>query len=145
MFFNQYIKSGLSGGVVSLYTNRIIQRIATGLLGLFLPVFLLQKYQSINLVLVFYLFSFGIYLLLVAPGAMIASRLIFKRSLILSVLGGTAYYICFYFFDYNILFFSALALIAINLDRMLYWIPFHSDFAKFTDKKTSFWYSNPHR
>jgi len=136
-FFSKfYLKSELSGNVVALYSNRIIQRIALGLLGLFLPVFLFQKYQSINLVLIFYLVSFIIYLFLAAPGAIIASRLTFKRALILSVIGGTFYYVCFYFFDRNLLLFSLLALVAINFDRMFYWTPYHSGFAKFTDKKT---------
>ncbi len=126
----------LSGGVVALYTNRLIQEVAGGLLGLFLPVFLFQKYQSINLVLLFDFFSFAIYLFLAAPGAIISSKINFKKALILSVFGGTVYYICFYFFDSNILFFSILALVAINWDRMFYWVPYHSDFAKFTDKKT---------
>ncbi len=126
----------LSGGVVALYTNRLIQQVAAGLLGLFLPVFLFQKYQSINLVLIFYLFDFALYLFLAAPGAMMASRLSFRQALRFSVIGGTIYYICFYFFDYNILLFSILALIAVNFDRMFYWVPYHSGFAKFTDKKT---------
>jgi MFS family permease len=136
-FFSKfYLKAELPGSVVALYTNRIIQRIAVGLLGLFLPVFLFQKYQSINLVLIFYLFSFGLYLFLAAPGAILASRLTFKKALILSVIGGMLYYICFYLFDRNLLLFSILALIATNFDRMFYWVPYHSGFAKFTDKKT---------
>lgn len=128
--------SSLSGGVVALYSNRMIQEIADGLLGLFFPVFLFEKYQSINKVLLFYLFSYLLILFLSAPGAMIASRIGFKKALIFSVAGGVGYYICFYFFDYNIILFSILALIFINYDRMLYWTPYHSDFAKLTDKKT---------
>ncbi|OGY43989.1 MAG: hypothetical protein A3J62_02125 [Candidatus Buchananbacteria bacterium RIFCSPHIGHO2_02_FULL_38_8] len=136
MLVFRYLKSNLSGGVVALYTNRIIQGIAGGLLGLFLPVFLYQQYQSINLLLIFYFFSFGLYLFLAAPGAIIASKITFKKSLIFSVFGGTLFYVCFYFFESNILLFSILALIFVNIDRMLYWVPYHSDFAKFTDKKT---------
>lgn len=136
IFSKFYFKSGLSGNVVALYSNRIIQKIATGLLGLFLPVFLFQKFQSINLVLVFYLISFTLYLFLSAPGAMLASRLTFKKALIFSVFAGTIYYVCFYFFDYNILLFSVLALIMSNIDSIFYWTPYHSGFAKFTDKKT---------
>lgn len=135
-FFSKfYLHSELSGGVVALYSNRTIQRIATGLLGLFLPVFLFQQYQSINLVLFFYLASNALYLFLAAPGAMLSSRISFRRALPLSVIGGTIYYICFYFFDSNLLFFSILAILAVNFDRMFYWIPYHSGFAKFTDKK----------
>jgi len=106
------------------------------LLGLFLPIFLFQKYQSINLVLIYYLFSSIIYLFLAAPGAILSSRLTFRKALRISVLGGTIYYICFYFFDRNIWLFSALGLLAFNFDRMFYWVPYHSGFAKFTDKKT---------
>lgn len=133
--FNKF-KPALSGGVVALYTNRLIQQLAAGLLGLFLPVFLLQKYQSINLVLLYYFFSFSLYLFLAAPGAIIASKITFKKALILSVFGGTTAYVCFYFFDRNILLLSILAVLAVSWDRMFYWVPYNSDFAKFTDKKT---------
>lgn len=136
-FFSKlYLTERLSGGVVSLYTNRTIQQIAGGLLGIFLPIFLLERYRSISLVLVFYGVGFLFYLLLAALGAIIASKIDFRRALIASVLGGTFFYISMYFFELNIWFFSALALLAVTVDRMFYWVPYHSALAKFTNKKT---------
>ena len=134
--FSRYFESRMSGAVVSLYINRIIQQVAGGLLALFLPVFLLQKYNSINLVLVWFLVGYILYVFLSAWGAIIATRISFKNALILSVFSGVCYYVCFYFFDKNILLFSILTIIFLNIDRMFYWVPYHSGFAKFTDRKS---------
>lgn len=136
-FFSKlYLKPDLSGGVVALYTNRQIKEMAVGLLGLFLPIFLFQIYGSINLVLLFYLISFSLYLFLVVPGAIFATKITFNKAMLLSIFGGIFYYVSLIFFELNILLFSALAILAITLSRILYWVPYHSGFAKFTDRKT---------
>jgi len=135
IFQKLYLDSAIPGAVVSLYANRVIQNIAAGAIGLFLPIFLLQQYQSIYLVLLFYLVSFGLYLFSAASGARLASYLTFRRALILSVFGGTAFFISLFLFETNLILFSILGLAALNIDRMFYWVPYHSAFAKFTDQK----------
>lgn len=131
-----YIGSGIPKSVLALYSNRIIQQVAGGLLGLFLPIFLFEKFQSIKTVLFFYLASYSIYILIAPFGARLASKIGFKKALTLSVFGGTIYYTCLNFIDINLLIFSIIGLMALNFDRMFYWVPYHSGFAKFTDKKT---------
>jgi len=132
---HHYLSEKLSTGVILLYTNRLIQQTADSLLGLFFPIFLYQKYGSINAVLIFFLISYLLGFLLAAPGAMISSRINFRRALIISVFGGTLYYLALYFFDQSLMLFSGLAILAINFDCMLYWVPYHSDFANFTNRK----------
>ena len=130
-----YLKSELSGGIVALYSNRLIQRVAGSLLGLFLPIFLFHQFGSINLVLLWYLVGHLIYIFTAAFGAIIASKISFRHALIFSVVCGTSYYVCLYFFDRGILLFSILAIILLSLDRMFYWVPYHSAFAKFTNRR----------
>lgn len=123
-------------GVVSLYANRIIQQVAQGLLGLFIPVFLLEAFGSLNAVLIYYLISYTLFLFFVTPGVILASKITFRRSLIFSVFGGAVFYFCLFVFDRNIMLFAAISLVAATFDRVLYWIPYHSGFAKFTDKES---------
>ena len=130
-----YLKSELSGGVVALYSNRFIQRVASNLFGLFLPIFLFSKFNSINLVLLWFLAGHLIYIFMAAWGAIISSKISFRSALIFSVVCGTLYYLCLYFFDYSVLFFSIIAIIPLVLDRMFYWVPYHSAFAKFTNRR----------
>jgi MFS family permease len=75
-------------------------------------------------------------MILAAPGAMLASKISFRKALSLSVVGGIIFYTSLYFFELNLAVFAVLAVIGATFDRSLYWVPFHSGFAKFTDKKT---------
>ncbi len=75
-FEELYLKTKLAPGLVSLYSNRIIQQVAGGLIGVFLPIFLyIYFWGSIHRVLLFYIASFVLFGLLVPLGA-IASLLI---------------------------------------------------------------------
>lgn len=128
-------RSEVPTGVVSLYANRIIQQVAQGLLGIFVPVFLLESFGSLNAVFIYYILAYTLYLFFVTPGAILASKITFRRGLIFSVFGGAVFYFCLFVFDKNILLFAGISLIAATFDRVLYWIPYHSGFAKFTDKE----------
>lgn len=122
------------GVVTALYSNKLIQQVANGLLGIFLPVYLFQAYGSITSVLIFFLALYSIYLVLVAPAAKIASKISFKNSLIISVSGGSTFYLSLLFFDINIAAFSALAVVALIFDKLFYWTPYHSGLGKFLDR-----------
>lgn len=135
--FADFRRVKLSGALTALYSNQIIQQVASGLLGLFFPVFLYQKLDySLSKVALYFLISYGIWLLLVPLGGKAMSRLGIKKSLIISVFFGALYYFFLGRFDLtNDLFYLGLVIVAINIDRMLYWVQYHTDFAKFTQKK----------
>lgn len=122
--------------VVRLYSNRIIQQLAASLLGLFVPVFLFQVFQSIQLVLVYYLITYVLYLFLVAPGVKFCGKITFNKGLILSVFGGMLFFIGMYFFELNIWFFALVTIVGSLSDKIFYWVPYHSSFAKFTNLAT---------
>lgn len=131
-----YLHSKISPDLASLYTMRLIQNIAVGLFSLFLPIFLYRVYGfNITYVLIFYLASFGGYSLMVIPGAKLLNKLGTKKSITIGVIVYIYYFVCFYFFETNVVLFSVLALIMINLFRMFYWLPYHIDMTKFMPKK----------
>lgn len=134
-FSKFYLKSEIPGVVVSLYSNRLIKELAIGLLGLFLPVFLFQVYGSINLVLLFYSLIYFFYLIFAAPGAMLATRFTFNKAITISIFFGILAFVSLFFLESNIILFSILLIIFSTVERILYWVPYHSGIAKFVDNK----------
>jgi YQGE family putative transporter len=127
----------LSFDVLALFSNQLIWGFATGMVGLFLPIFLFEKFnRSVQNVLIFYIISFTLFGLLVPIGARIMSKVGLKRTLIISIPCLIGYYLGLYFFDnFESLIFLASALITITLFRILYWIPYHVDFAEFMNPR----------
>jgi MFS family permease len=136
-FFSKfYLKSELSSGVVSLYMNRVILQVANGMLGLFLPVFLYLSFdQNINYVIYYFMVGHIIYFFTCSIGAKIMSKINLKRTLIISIPFLALYYVCLYFFESNIVLFTIASLFFLTMYRMFYWVPYHTDFAEFTDKR----------
>ncbi len=136
-FEELYLKTKLAPGLVSLYSNRIIQQVAGGLIGIFLPIFLFIYFGgSIHKVLLFYIVSFVLFGLLVPLGAMLMSRIGLKISMILGSLFLVSYFAFLYLLNNNWLPALFLAIAGATLFRILYWIPYHTDFAKFTNRRS---------
>ena len=136
-FEELYLKTKLAPGLVSLYSNRIIQQIAGGLIGIFLPIFLFIYFgSSIHNVLLYYIVSFTLFGLLVPLGAMLMSRIGLKVSMILGSLFLVSYFVFLYLLNNNWALALFLAIGGATLFRLLYWIPYHTDFAKFTDRRS---------
>lgn len=133
----KYFDGEISHGFVSLYTGKTIVMIAMGLLGIFLPIFLYNLFgQNIRLTFVYYAAGYFFYGLFVAFGARFLNKFGFRRALRLSVFLGALFYAIFYFTDKNnFIYLIPVSIIVLVLYRLLYWIPYHVDFAKFTDKK----------
>jgi YQGE family putative transporter len=134
MFKLHYFQGKLSQGFVALYSGRMIQFIGAGLLNLFLPIFLLLTFNyRIELVFLYYIAGFLGYILLLPYGARILNKIGLRRSLIISIFFAAAYYFCLFLVGYNVFLFIILSIITIILFRTLFWYPFHTDLAKFTD------------
>lgn len=136
-FDKRYFDKPLSDGFVSLYTGKTIVMISMALLGLFMPIFLFELFRGDFVsVFVYYGIGFLVYGLTVAIGAQFLNRYGFRRALQTSVFLGALFYAIFYFINQeNYLYLIPLTVIIIVLYRLVYWIPFHVDFAKFSDKK----------
>jgi len=135
MFKLRYFHNNLSPGFVALFSGRMIQFAAGGLLGLFLPIFLLTKLNfQIEYVFLYYIVGYLAYALLLPLGAQFLNKIGLRRSLRISVLLDGAFYTCFFLFDKNPSVYLILSVVILTLSRLLFWLPFHTDFAKFTDK-----------
>ena len=130
----KYFNNHLSRGFISLYYGRAIQHIGYSLIGLFLPIYLMINYGSkIEFVLCFYLISHILYGLVIPIGAQFLNKIGLRRSLHISIFFFVSYYVCLFLIDNNIILFSILALIFLTFGRMLFWLPYHTDLAKFTN------------
>jgi len=136
-FDELYLHLKIKPGLVATYSNRVIQQIAAGLLGFFIPIFLFIYFNSsIQAVIWFYLIISALYGLLVPFGAMLMSRLGLKLSMILGSLFLVCYYISLYLLNNDLGFALVLAIVTVLLFRILYWIPYHTEFAESTNKRS---------
>ena len=130
----RYFEGPLSGGFASLYIGRSITTVAGGLLGLFLPLFLYNLFhENIGLVLLYFSASHFLYLIFVIFGAQFLNRFGFRNALRASVLAGALHFGIFIFVTENTAWFLIpLTVLILLIYRLLYWIPYHVDLAKFT-------------
>ncbi len=141
----KYFRGRVSRGFISIYSARMILRISSSLLGLFMPIFLYRVFSfNIRSVLIYYLISHLLYALTVAWGCQYLNKIGLRRSLRISIIIGALYYWVFYLLDigfraegYNYQHLGlllVLSIITITIHRTMYWIPIHTDMAKFTSK-----------
>ncbi len=143
----KYFKGKVSRGFVAIFSTRIILRVSTGLLGLFLPIFLYTFFDlQIEYVFLFYFSGYFLYALSLAWACQYLNRLGLRHSLRISVVIGALYYLLLYFLDIlsrtrswefgsNYLSYLLLFIIlTLTIQRALYWVPLNTDMAKFTSK-----------
>jgi len=133
----KYFDRPLSQGFIYLCSGRTIMMIGGALLGLFLPIFLYRLFnQSFSSVVIYYGIGFFFYGITVAIGAKFLNRFGFKRALQISVILASLFYAIFYLIDRNGLKeLIPLSIFILVLFRLFHWIPYHVDFAKFSDKE----------
>ncbi|MFH1402032.1 MAG: MFS transporter [Patescibacteria group bacterium] len=136
-FTKKYFNGKLSKNFLALYKSVSITYIATGLLGLYLPIFLYNLFeQNIQAVALYYLIGHFAYGMTVMWGAKYLNKFGFRRALRLSGFFGMLYFMLFYFTTAdNFQILIPLIIITLLFFRLLYWIPYNVDFAKFTDVK----------
>lgn len=146
----KYFQGKISKGFISLYSSRMIFRVASGLLGLFMPIFLYQLFEfDFRYVIYYYMARYLLYSLVVGWGARYLNKFGLRRSIRWSIIWIVLFYaILFYldhimranelnFFDHRweILVLVGAALIAMTLRNTMYWVPVHTDMAKFTNRR----------
>lgn len=144
----KYFTGKLNPGFVSIFSARMILRVSSALFSLFLPIFLYELFDyEFKWVVYFYLSGYILYALTVAWGAKYLNRIGLRRSLRVSLLFGALYYFFLYIvqvysdtvdwapvFSNKIAIFIMLAVFMMIVHRIMYWLPIHTDMAKFTDK-----------
>ncbi|MBU0707537.1 MFS transporter [Patescibacteria group bacterium] len=130
-----YPKTKFSPDIVALFTQRQIQSTATSLFGIFLPIFLYEKFDfKLESVMIFYIICFGAYTLLAQVGARMMSRVGLKNSMIIAIPFLVMYYFALYFVGDKPWSVLIYAIAAVTIWRMFYWVPYHTEFAQFTDR-----------
>jgi len=102
---------------------------------------------NFRFVVYYYLIAHFLYATIVGFGAKYLNKVGLRRSLRISIFIGASYYFIFFLLDKamrdqglilekstQIYFLAAISIIILTLDRMFYWIPLHTDLAKFTNK-----------
>ena len=122
-------------GFFGLYFGRMVMAISSGLLGVFLPIFIYNlSGGNVPLVMAYYAVASGVYLFLVAFGAQFLNKFGFRKALVLASLSAvvinTAYY---YTTPDNMWMLLPVSLLFVIVFRLLFWIPYHVDFAIFTN------------
>ncbi len=134
----KYFDIPLSRGFVSLYTGRTISLISAALLGLFLPIFLYNLFnQNFQAVVIYYAAGFSLFGITISFGSRFLNKFGFRRALQVSVILAALFYTIFYFINKdNLVYLIPLSIFTLVFFRLFHWLPFHVDFAKFTNKKT---------
>lgn len=127
----------LSAGLKNLYLNKIVRDVAGNLIGMFGVIFIYVISKSFIFAIIFWLATNLLYFLF-SP---LLVKLLKYKSLNFFMLLGTGvlimYYFALYFLDQaNKIQMSliVLAIILLVFSRVLYWIPYHVDFARFVNK-----------
>lgn len=117
-----------------LYVSISIRAFAFSLIGIFVPIYLYQRGYSFTSIFIFFgLFSLT-HALFSMPAAKISSRLGVKRSMLISM----PFLIIFLLLLYSLEDFRwplPLLSVFVGIGTSLFWISYHVDFAKFSDRK----------
>lgn len=137
IFKKGYFCGSVPEGFNSLYTAKTLNFAASGLLGIFMPIFLYNLFDSnFQLVMMWYLTGILLYLALIPYGAQFLDQFGFRKALQVSALVGALHYVVFYFMNKETaLWLIPTSIITLTIWRMTYWLPYHIKFAQFTEKK----------
>ncbi|MDO8604846.1 MAG: MFS transporter [bacterium] len=122
-------------GFLGLYFGRMVMAISTGLLGVFLPIFLYTIFKgNMSLVMGYYAVATVVYLFLVAFGAQFLNRFGFRKALVLASLSAVVINTAYFFTTpENMWKLLPISILFLIIFRVLFWIPYHVDFAIFTN------------
>ena len=131
-----YFNGNLTQGFTALFSGRTIQFVANSLLGLFLPIFFLTKFNfEIKYVFLYYLVGNFLYAFFLPWGAQILNKIGLRRALRSSVFLVSLFYASLFLIDDYLVLFICSSMVILTLYRITFWYPFHIDFAKFTKKE----------
>ncbi len=144
---NKYILKSLTYSFRMIFLSRITINSGAQLMSLFLPIFLYQYFGlKIYWVLIFYLVNEFLYLSLMAAGcSYFINKYGINKSLQISIIFGSLYYVSFFLIDYFLLpnisifsFSNIWWLIPViffsTLFRLSHWIPYHTCISTLTEQ-----------
>lgn len=117
-----------------LYISVAVKSFALSMISIFIPIFLLKLNYSFVNVLIFYAILNATHALFVIPATKISSKYGFKHSILYS----TPILVIFYLALYTLKQFNwpiYLLAVIFGISNSLFWMGYHVDFSKFSDKK----------
>jgi len=129
-----YKKIHFSQGLLSLWSGKILLDFGLNVFGLFLPIILYQVYGSTDFLIAWYISHSLGYFLLAPLGGRLMNKIGIRKSLYLGVLFRIPYFVAFYNFESNPIFYAIIASLSLIIIRSTFWLPFQTDSAKFSSK-----------
>jgi len=123
------------GGFLELFiSKRLIQGLATAMMGMFLPIFLYEvSGQQFSFVAAFFAFASIGYVLFLVPGMKLTNYIGFSKALAFGALFSVIQFVALYFTDEtNYMTFIIPITLAVIGFRVFHWVPYHVDFTAFT-------------
>ncbi len=117
-----------------LYASMTIRAFAMGMIGIFVPIYLLKLDYSLGSVFFFYALAYAFNALFIIPAAAFSAKYGFKHSIFMSIPFLIALYLLLYSlgtFQWPLLLLAA----AFGINRAFFWMGYHIDFSKFSDKE----------
>lgn len=131
-----YTNIPFSPSIVYLYLNRLLIQIGSGIVGVFGVIFFFEKFNnSITDVLFLFMALYIVFAVTTHFGAKFLSSIGMRKMMILSIFFLTASVIARFLWEGNPFLYLILFFIFIVLYKMFYWVPYHVEFAAFTDRK----------
>jgi MFS family permease len=134
----KYFDGKINKGFLALLTSMSIMYIVSGLLGIFGPIFIYQILdENLQLLLLFVSITGFLFLPFVSIGMKFVNKVGFKRALQTSAFVGAFYYLLYFLVDksfISVITFFALAIIVLPLYQVIYWVPYHTEYIRFSNK-----------
>lgn len=134
---SDYKNVHFSPSVFFLYLNRLLIQIGIGIYGIFGVIFIFEQFNnSVVAVLSFYLVFYFATAIMNHVSAKLIGVFGMRNMMIISIAFLLASTLSLFFWEINPYFFLIMYFVTFVMYKMFYWVPFHIEFASFTDKKT---------
>ena len=131
----QFIHFALNKELIEMYISMGLRSLALAMVGIFIPLYLFKELgYGIETVLLFYLIIYGVMALLTPICGIISSKIGLKHSILLSIPFSLSFIYLLNSLKYGLIHYSIVAIVE-GIGLSLFWIAFHIDFAKCSDKK----------
>ncbi len=126
-----------SFNILALYLNRILIQLGFGVVGIFQVIFIFEKLDSsVSLVALLYAAMFLLTIIFTPLSAMLISSIGMKRMMMMAMPFAFSINLALLFWNSNPLYAVIGFVFSLSIYKAFYWVPYHVDFSKFTNKKT---------
>ena len=116
------------------FASIAIRSFSLGMITIFVPIYLYYFFNSIPLTLLFFAAICGLNAILFPLGGEFMERVGVRRAMMISHPFYWGYYLCLLFLSQSIWLIPAAVLLC-SLGSICFWPAFHTDFARFTERK----------